>query len=139
MAQRRHRRLLWRGIRRGVDLTGAVVVRVNVSDGAMAAFLGWPSGVTNIGSGAFQGAVFDGRPVWFAPTGANAVVRVNTGDGSMIAYTSFPPGMSGGSGAFQGGTFDGHPVWLVPHNAARSCWWTPPPAACGRWARGRPR
>ena len=56
------------------------VVRVNVSDGVMAAFNGWPSDVApSVGKYAFGGGAFDGVSIWMGPFNAGVVVRVGVG------------------------------------------------------------
>jgi Ni,Fe-hydrogenase III small subunit len=96
------------------------VVRVNVSDGGMAAFNGWPSGVAlSVGNYAFGGGAFDGVSIWMGPMNAGVVVRVYTGSGDMTAYpwpTAFSNFYSLG-GKFNGCVFDGVSVWLIPWGA----------------------
>ena len=65
-----------------VPFNADAVVRVNVSDGGMAAFNGWPSDVDY----AFGGGAFDGVSIWMGPFNADVVVRVYTGSGDMTAY-----------------------------------------------------
>jgi hypothetical protein len=92
---------------------------INVNNGTQWCADNWPAGITP-SSYMFQGAVFDGRFMWFIPDNAVALVKVdkyNTGDmrivntwpGTFIKTTTT---------AFSGGIIDGRNIWLVPRYAA---------------------
>ena len=100
------------------------VVRVDVKNfaNAMVSYNGYPTGLTNVASGAFFGVVYDGiRYLYLIPFFANGVVQFDTssgGMGSMKMFNTWPSGLTNVANImFAGGTFDGRFVWMANQNS----------------------